>query len=278
VSDQYVISMTVLTGDPFGAISVGKTGWIGRALVFPRSQMASVKSELDKPGVYFLIGESLTEYSKKSLYIGEAEKVSDRLSTHQSDREKDFWTKTIVFVSNDRSLNKADVRFLESELIKQAKIVDSWQVLNVKNSVLNSLSEEDTIKTRDFLKVLLQIAPLIDLDAFEGSSLKGLTKLYISGPGCKGQGEDQAGGFLVLKGALLRKDGTSSFPERYKAMRQSLISDGRLADLGDSYELTDDYLFTSSSTAASVLLGRSANGRTEWRDVSGKPLADIQVD
>ena len=270
--------MTVLTGDPFGAISVGKTGWIGRALVFPRSQMASVKSELDKPGVYFLIGESLTEYSKKSLYIGEAEKVSDRLSTHQSDREKDFWTKTIVFVSNDRSLNKADVKFLESELIKQAKIVDSWQVLNVKNSVLNSLSEEDTIKTRDFLKVLLQIAPLIDLDAFEGSSLKGLTKLFISGPGCKGQGEDQAGGFLVLKGALLRKDGTSSFPERYKAMRQSLISDGRLSDLGDSYELTDDYLFTSSSTAASVLLGRSANGRTEWRDVSGKPLADIQVD
>ena len=278
MSDQYVISMTVLTGDPFGAISVGKTGWIGRALVFPRSQMASVKSELDKPGVYFLIGESLTEYSKKSLYIGEAEKVSDRLSTHQSDREKDFWTKTIVFVSNDRSLNKADVKFLESELIKQAKIVDSWQVLNVKNSVLNSLSEEDTIKTRDFLKVLLQIAPLIDLDAFEGSSLKGLTKLFISGPGCKGQGEDQAGGFLVLKGALLRKDGTSSFPERYKAIRQSLISDGRLADLGDSYELTDDYLFTSSSTAASVLLGRSANGRTEWRDVSGKPLADIQVD
>ena len=278
MSDLYVISMTVLTGDPFGAISVGKTGWIGRALVFPRSQMASVKSELDKPGVYFLIGESLTEYSKKSLYIGEAEKVSDRLSTHQSDREKDFWTKTIVFVSNDRSLNKADVKFLESELIKQAKIVDSWQVLNVKNSVLNSLSEEDTIKTRDFLKVLLQIAPLIDLDAFEGSSLKGLTKLFISGPGCKGQGEDQAGGFLVLKGALLRKDGTTSFPERYKALRQSLISDGRLADLGDSYELTDDYLFTSSSTAASVLLGRSANGRTEWRDVSGKPLADIQVD
>lgn len=267
--------MSVLTGDPLGAISVGKTGWIGRALAFPRSQMDSVKSELDKPGVYFLIGESLTEYSKKSLYIGEAEKVSDRLSTHQSDREKDFWTKTIVFVSNDGSLNKADVKFLESELIKQAKIVDSWQVLNVKNSVLNSLSEADTIKTRHFLKVLLQIAPLIDLDAFEGSSLKGLTKLYISGPGCKGQGEDQAGGFLVLKGSLFRKDGTTSFPERYKALRQSLITDGRLADAGNSYELTDDYLFSSSSTAASVLLGRSANGRTEWRDVSGKPLSDI---
>ena len=182
-----------------------------------------VTSSIDKPGVYFLIGESLTEHSKKSLYIGEAEKVSDRLSTHQSDREKDFWTKTIVFVSNDGSLNKADVKFLESELIKQAKIVDSWQVLNVKNSVLNSLSEADTIKTRDFLKVLLQIAPLIDLDAFEGSSLKGLTKLYISGPGCKGQGEDQAGGFLVLKGSLFRKDGTTSFPERFKALRQSLI-------------------------------------------------------
>ena len=275
MSDPYVISMSVLTGDPLGAISVGKTGWIGRALAFPRSQMASVSLELDKPGVYFLIGESLTEHSKKSLYIGEAEKVSDRLSTHQSDREKDFWTKTIVFVSNDGSLNKADVKFLESELIKQAKIVDSWQVLNVKNSALNSLSEADTIKTRDFLKVLLQIAPLIDLDAFEGSSSKGLTKLFISGPGCKGQGEDQAGGFLVLKGSLSRKDGTTSFPERYKALRQSLISDGRLADAGNSYELTDDYLFSSSSTAASVLLGRSANGRTEWRDVSGKPLSDI---
>jgi len=40
--------------------------------------------------------------------------------------------------------------------------------------------------------------------------------------------------------------------------------------------LTHVHLFSSPSTAATCLLARSANGRTEWRDSEDRTLRDIQ--
>ncbi|MGB6649164.1 MAG: DUF4357 domain-containing protein, partial [Bacteroidota bacterium] len=42
------------------------------------------------------------------------------------------------------------------------------------------------------------------------------------------------------------------------------------------YEITQDYTFASPSTAAGVMLGRSANGRIEWKTADGKTLKSIQ--
>ena len=43
-------------------------------------------------------------------------------------------------------------------------------------------------------------------------------------------------------------------------------------------QVTDhDYTFNSPSTAAGVMLGRSANGRVEWKDATGRTLKDLQT-
>ena len=42
------------------------------------------------------------------------------------------------------------------------------------------------------------------------------------------------------------------------------------------YRLAQDYTFNSPSTAAGVLLGRSANGRIEWKDAKGRSLKESQ--
>ena len=42
------------------------------------------------------------------------------------------------------------------------------------------------------------------------------------------------------------------------------------------YILTQDYTFSSPSAAAAIFLARNANGRTEWKDSSGKTLKEIQ--
>lgn len=41
-------------------------------------------------------------------------------------------------------------------------------------------------------------------------------------------------------------------------------------------EMSQDYVFSSSSTAASVVLGRCANGRVEWKDEAGRTLRQVQ--
>jgi len=55
-----------------------------------------------------------------------------------------------------------------------------------------------------------------------------------------------------------------------------LLGSNVLEDAGDTLRLTQDYTFNSSSTAAGVLLGRSANGRIDWKDARGRTLKEIQ--
>ena len=50
----------------------------------------------------------------------------------------------------------------------------------------------------------------------------------------------------------------------------------RFIEQGELYRLTQDYTFNSPSTAAGVLLGRTANGRIEWKDSKGRTLKEIQ--
>ncbi|MBV5334912.1 MAG: DUF4357 domain-containing protein, partial [Sulfuricurvum sp.] len=37
-----------------------------------------------------------------------------------------------------------------------------------------------------------------------------------------------------------------------------------------------DYLFSSPSAAAAIVMGRSANGLTEWKSKSGKSLKELE--
>ena len=63
-------------------------------------------------------------------------------------------------------------------------------------------------------------------------------------------------------------------------LRQELIGNGVLAldeaGAAQGYRFTQDYVFSSPSTAAAVVLGRSANGRIKWRDAQGRTLKALQ--
>jgi len=41
-------------------------------------------------------------------------------------------------------------------------------------------------------------------------------------------------------------------------------------------KLTRDYIFTSPSLAAAVVMGRNANGRTQWKNDEYKSIKDIE--
>jgi hypothetical protein len=60
-------------------------------------------------------------------------------------------------------------------------------------------------------------------------------------------------------------------------LRQELIGNGVLVAEGSGYRFSQDYVFTSPSTAAAVVLGRSANGRIEWKDGQGRTLKELQA-
>ena len=89
--------------------------------------------------------------------------------------------------------------------------------------------------------------------------------------------DELRGGFLVAKGSLATKDEASSISPTYKALRQRLAEDGILSSQGEHYRFASDYLFSSPSAASSVVLGRSSNGRHEWKssDEKRQSLGDL---
>jgi hypothetical protein len=59
-------------------------------------------------------------------------------------------------------------------------------------------------------------------------------------------------------------------------LRQELINNGVLALQGAFLQFTQEYTFSAPSTAASAVLGRSANGRIEWKAADGRTLKELQ--
>ena len=66
-------------------------------------------------------------------------------------------------------------------------------------------------------------------------------------------------------------------PSTYGALRETLTDDGVLMPEPGGRRLGEDYVFSSPSAAAAVFLGRSANGRDEWKTEAGMTLKALEV-
>ena len=72
------------------------------------------------------------------------------------------------------------------------------------------------------------------------------------------------------------KLGKDSALEKLRTSRDKLIESGILKENNDTYIFTEDYVFNSPSTAGGVILGRSTNGWTKWKDKNGKTLDELK--
>jgi hypothetical protein len=57
-----------------------------------------------------------------------------------------------------------------------------------------------------------------------------------------------------------------------------MVESGVLEERDGSYHYLQDYLFSSTSSAAGVVLGANANGWTEWKVKDGATLSEIPRD
>ena len=94
--------------------------------------------------------------------------------------------------------------------------------------------------------------------------------------GITAKGYVQPGGFVVCQGSHATVEEQDTIHDYMRAIRKDLLATGVLVEEGAHYRFTQDYDLSSPSTAAGVILGRTANGRIEWKDVSGKTLKILQ--
>ncbi len=281
-SKPFSLRIFVADGDPDGVRVVERSNWIGKALMFPRALLPRVKArdELSQTGVYLLMGPR-EDGEGEMLYIGEGDPIRPRLESHYA--QKDFWSRAVCFVATPGQLNKAHVQFLEANLIRLAKAAKRLPLDNANTSTEPTLSEADRADMQVFLENMLGMLPVLGVHAFEQAApaaVAAATLLSCKGKGVAATGYEASQGFVVKVASQAVAEAVPSMQQYVRGMydlRQELIGNGVLVREGDGYRFTQDYVFSSPSTAAAVVLGRSANGRVEWKDAKGRTLKELQA-
>jgi deoxycytidine triphosphate deaminase len=265
------------SGEPEGLRIVEKSNWTGQGLVFPRSLLAEVRQrpELARTGVYVLWGPGDSGQLPRA-YVGEGDGLLARLEQHG--RNKDFWTHAVVFTSKDQNLNKAHIQYPEARLVQLTGEAKRCELDNGNAPQLPALSEADAADAEGYLADLLLCLPVVGVGLFEKPRARPSSKgaLLLRAKGIEARGYDGAEGFVVREGSTAVRQEVPSTHAYMSELRRTLLEKGVLVEAGEHYCLTQDYTFNSPSTAAGVLLGRSSNGRMEWKDARGRSLKEIQ--
>ena len=267
------------SGEPEGLGVIEKSNWTGQGLVFPRSlfddDKVRTREELSRTGVYILWGPSESGQMQRA-YVGEGDALLGRIESHA--KGKDFWTQAAAFSSKDQNLNKAHIRYLEARLVRLAARAKRCELDNGNVPKIPSLSDADTADAELYLADMLLCLRVVGVNFFEQplAQSEKTKDLFLNARDIKASGYERLKGFVVRSGSQAAKEEVPSIPPNLSYLRKVLISKGILEDGGPVYRLAQDYEFESPSTASGALLGRSSNGRAEWKDDEERSLKEIQ--
>ena len=276
MSFNKTIQMIIFDNNPNGMIMCELSNWNGRVFKIARAELKSFyeRNESNYTGVYFLFGRD--DDNNETIYIGEAEDMQKRLRQHLND--KDYWNDVIVVISKNNILNKAHVKYLENLFYTLAINSGRAVVINGNTPTRSSVSEYDEAMLEEFIsnsKLLVNTLGYKVFDSIEETTVKSdnnSIKLYIcAARGAEGTGAVVSDGFVVFKGSKVATSVTKSFPNN--KLRDKLFE---TEIINNQYVFTKDYIFSSPSTAASIVMGRSANGLTEWATEDGVTLKYLQ--
>lgn len=85
-------------------------------------------------------------------------------------------------------------------------------------------------------------------------------------------GHKTVDGFVVHSGSVISNSIAPSMQKSFVSKRNMLVEEGYI----ENFVVLKDITFKSPSTAAAMVLGRNANGLTEWKNDKGESLKDKQ--
>ncbi|WP_219812476.1 MULTISPECIES: GIY-YIG nuclease family protein [unclassified Rathayibacter] len=224
--------------------------------------------------MYLLTGDAPESAGGLQLYVGEGDEISSRLLTHA--REKEFWDRAILITSKDANLTKAHARYLESRFLQIAREAQRSEVTNGTAPAPPALPEADVSDMEYFVTQVLIALPVLGVNVLrvpipssrESAAMPlpdvELTRFIMNQrrDGISAHAVEIDGEFTVLADSQVRRTGVAK--TSYFALRQRLERDGTINTSVEPAIFARNQVFASPSAAASVVAGRSANGRTAW--------------
>lgn len=233
---------------------------------------------MQRPALYLLIDE------KGKGYIGQTKGFAARVKDHLA--KKPWWTRAYVFVSASGLYNTANVEYLEYIAIRAAQESASYDMSDngqtPTNPTLHEWDRPEFDEVFEQIKFFLLCERCFIFEKVAEGAAPAAPPLekqepthplfYAKRKGIVAKGYpllDGTKSFVVLKGSLLNVEVTPSFS--LKKQREKVLESCVLKSK-DAYELCEDYVFTSPSSASGVCNGFSSNGFEDWKLEDGTTL------
>ena len=293
------IRLYLADGTPGGLLTAEIMNWTGYVVAAPRSELAALlkRSETSRTGIYILLGDDPQSLGGTLAYIGEGDEVRTRLLQHARAEEqggKDFWDRAIVLTSKDANLTKAHARYLESRFITLAQQAQRARLLNGTAPPPLLLPEADVSDMEYFIDQAKIILPVLRVNILRSTAAaigrgeaattsaptsSPVFELHLKRDAIHATAREIDGEFTVLEGSGARTAWTG-VEHAYKVLREKLVRDGAIVPGHDpaTMRFARNQVFASPSAAAAVVVGRTANGRQDWKlKGSGLSYGDWQA-
>lgn len=283
------VRLFLADGTPGGLLTAEIMNWTGHVVAAPRSELADLlkRPETARTGVYLLLGDDPDSMGGQVAYIGEGDDISKRLYQHSRPEDqggKDFWDRAIVLTSKDANLTKAHARYLESRFITLAQLAKRARLTNGTAPTPIALPEADVSDMEYYITQAKIILPVLGVNLFRSATTaivataasaanrvpvaveSPIFEVHLKKEGITAHAREIDGEFTVIEGSHARATWVGVGNDGYKALHEKLRQDGTITPNGEGpLRFTHDQVFASPSAAAAIVLGRSANGRIEWR-------------
>ena len=244
-----------------------------RGFYFTRDRLEDI-AKVENAGnyaIYFLLGNDDDEHPIPTIYVGQSKNGAGRIIDHKY--KKTFWSHCIMFVSDNNAFDTNAIDYMEYYFIQK---VISAGVYSVENK--DERKKEPNVSIYDkptYDQYITQIEFLLQIEGVRLTlpTKKIAGKYYkLRGKGPSAQAYFQDGEFYLEVGSIIRPSATKaesmrSTMDRRELQIEQLFAEKKIAPSKDDrhyYEVLYPLSFKSPSTMALFVLGRSANGWTEF--------------
>lgn len=286
------IELFLVDGVPGGITTAEIAGWTGHVLSGPRSDLGEIlkRPEAKRNGAYLLLGDDEDALGGVRCYIGRTEDFVSRFRDHSA--KKEFWDRVVLITAKDDSFTEGHWGYLEWRLVDLTKRAARVTLANANAPQGRKLSEAQASDMEAFLDQLQIVLPVLGVNAIRvrkaahaASSVQVDSPVFmLKSPKSNVEARAQQIGdeFMMLEGSRVvatwagtgKADSTQRTYASLRARHSKLVADGSIEVRDGLGVLTRDVPFGSPSAAAALALGRSSNGRLEWKTDDGTAYGD----
>ncbi|MGI6173751.1 MAG: DUF4357 domain-containing protein [Christensenellales bacterium] len=258
-------------GDGNEACTIDVGGWSGYAVRISREEVENCSlNGLHGEYVYILLAED--NHGCDALSISCADNLKAELMGLITENQF-YWRTAIAFGGHD--LNTTFINYLSRRLNSMANEAHRYNVLSTPPPSVH-VSQGDKAMLEEFIDNIRMVLAVLGYDIFKRNIIQPREYLFCtSRNGVYAKGHYSSKGFTVCAESKTSVSVSNAFEKERSAYYKQRI---QLEECGiiSNHVFTSDFEFRSPSAAASVVLGRSANGRTEWSAMPNR-LSEIKL-